>query len=70
MDADDIEALIEEEVPDAEATVTTPRDPDDDKHFAVDVVSPAFAGETLVDQHQIVHDARASTSPGTSTPSN
>jgi stress-induced morphogen len=57
MDADDIEALIESELPDAEATVTTPRDPDDDKHFAVDVVSPVFEDETLVDQHQLVHDA-------------
>ena len=57
MNADDVEALIEAEIPDAEATVTTPRDPDDDKHYAVDVVSPAFEGETLVDQHQMVHDA-------------
>lgn len=57
MDTDDVETLIEEALPDAEATVGTPRDPDDDKHFAVEVVSPAFAGETLVDQHQMVHDA-------------
>lgn len=79
MNADEVEALIEDRVPDAEATVTTPRDPggaersegaqngrtgngvtresDDDKHYAVDVVSPAFEGETLVDQHQLVHDA-------------
>lgn len=57
MEPDDIEALIERTIPDAEATVETPRDPDDDKHFAIEVVSPAFAGETLVDQHQLVHDA-------------
>jgi stress-induced morphogen len=57
MDESDVAALIESELPDAEATVTTPRDPDDDKHFAVDVVSPAFAGKSLVDQHQLVHDA-------------
>jgi len=38
-------------------TVTTPRDPDDDAHFAVDVVSSAFEGESLVDRHQAVHDA-------------
>lgn len=57
MDTDDVEALIEAELPDARATVDTPRDPDDDKHFAVEVVSPAFEGETLVDQHQLVHDA-------------
>jgi len=57
MDAADVEAVIESAIPDAEATVTTPRDPDDDAHYAVEVVSPAFEGETLVDQHQIVHDA-------------
>jgi stress-induced morphogen len=57
MDKADVEALIESEIPDAAATVTTPRDPDDDKHYAVDVVSPAFAGKSLVEQHQLVHDA-------------
>jgi stress-induced morphogen len=57
MDASELEALIERELPDAEATVSTPRDPDDDKHYAVEVVSPAFAGKSLVDQHQLVHDA-------------
>ncbi len=57
MEPDEVEALIEERIEDAEVTVTRPRDPDDDKHYAVDVVSPAFEGETLVDQHQLVHDA-------------
>jgi stress-induced morphogen len=57
MDAHEVEARIEAEIPDAEATVSTPRDPDDDKHYAVDVVSPAFEGKSLVDQHQLVHDA-------------
>jgi len=57
MDAADVETLIEERLPDAEATVTTPRDPDDDAHYAVEVVSPAFEGQSLVDQHQLVHDA-------------
>lgn len=57
MDPEDVEALIEEKLPDAEATVSTPRDPDDDKHFAVEVLSPAFEGKSLVDQHQLVHDA-------------
>ena len=57
MDAAEVEALIEERVPEARATVTTPRDPDDDKHYAVEVVSPAFEGKSLVDQHQVVHDA-------------
>lgn len=57
MDAAEVEAIIEEALPDAVATVTTPRDPDDDSHYAVEVVSPAFQGESLVDQHQLVHDA-------------
>ena len=57
MDAAEVEAIIEEALPDAAATVTTPRDPDDDSHYAVEVVSPAFEGESLVDQHQLVHDA-------------
>ncbi|SEP08908.1 transcriptional regulator, BolA protein family [Halorientalis persicus] len=57
MDEAAVADLIESELPDATAEVTTPRDPDDDKHYAVTVVSPAFEGETLVDQHQLVHDA-------------
>jgi len=57
MNSDEVAELIESELPDAEVTVTTPRDPDDDKHYAVDVVSPVFEGKSLVDQHQIVHDA-------------
>jgi stress-induced morphogen len=57
MNSDEVAELIESELPEAEATVTTPRDPDDDKHYAVDVVSPAFGGKSLVEQHQLVHDA-------------
>jgi len=57
MNRDEVAALIESELPDADVTVTTPRDPDDDKHYAVDVVSPVFEDKSLVDQHQLVHDA-------------
>jgi acid stress-induced BolA-like protein IbaG/YrbA len=57
MDTADVEALIEEGISDAEATVTTPRNPDDDAHFAAVVVSPVFEGESLVDRHQRVYDA-------------
>ncbi|MFC6976051.1 BolA family protein [Halomicroarcula sp. GCM10025709] len=57
MDETEVKNLIEAELPDATATVTTPRDPDDDKHYAVEVVSPAFEGKSLVEQHQLVHDA-------------
>jgi len=52
--------LIEEQLPDAVADVTAPRihnDEDEDAHFAAVVVSPAFEGESLVDQHERVYDA-------------
>jgi stress-induced morphogen len=60
MDAAEVERLIEAGIEDAEATVTTPRDPDqeyEDAHFAAVVVSQAFAGKSLVQQHQLVYDA-------------
>ncbi|GAB7092624.1 hypothetical protein JCM18237_28950 [Halorubrum luteum] len=56
----DVEELIEAEIPDAVARVVAPRvhnDEDEDAHFAAFVVSPAFEGESLVDQHQRVYDA-------------
>jgi stress-induced morphogen len=61
MDTAEIERLLEEAIPDADATVTLPRvhqDEDhEDAHFAAVVVSPAFEGESLVQQHQRVYDA-------------
>ena len=57
---DEVATLIEETLPDAVARVTAPRvhnDEDEDAHFAAWVVSPAFEGESLVDQHQRVYDA-------------
>jgi stress-induced morphogen len=61
MDTSDIEALIEADIEDADATVTTPRVHEDeeheDAHYAAVVVSPAFEGESLVNQHQMVYDA-------------
>ncbi|WP_158057227.1 BolA family protein [Halorussus halophilus] len=57
MNADDVKRLIEENVEDAEATVTHPRGEHDEDHLAATVVSPAFEGETLVAQHQLVYDA-------------
>jgi len=60
IDTDTVESLIEEGIPDAVARVTAPRihnDEDEDAHFAVVAVSPAFEGESLVDQHQLVYDA-------------
>jgi len=57
MDTEEIERLIESEIPDATADVFNPRGPEDDDHLAAVVVSPAFEGESLVDQHQMVYDA-------------
>ncbi|MFB6221155.1 MAG: BolA family protein [Halolamina sp.] len=61
MDAAELETIIESEIEDAEATVTTPRvhhdEQADDPHYAAVVVSPAFEGTSLVDQHQMVYDA-------------
>ncbi len=60
IDTDTVEELIEAGIPDAVARVTAPRihnDEDEDAHFAVVAVSPAFDGESLVDQHQRVYDA-------------
>jgi stress-induced morphogen len=57
MDESEIAELIEAGIEDATATVTTPRSPDDDDHFAATVVSPVFEGETVVTQHERVYDA-------------
>ena len=60
MDIADIEALIESNIEDAQATVSRPRTVDqdhEDDHYAALVVSPAFDGKSLVQQHQLVYDA-------------
>jgi stress-induced morphogen len=60
MDTDEVERRIEAGIPDAEATVSLPRVPDqdhEDAHFAAVVVSPAFEGKSLVEQHRMVYDA-------------
>ncbi|WP_115862663.1 BolA family protein [Halorussus litoreus] len=57
MNADDVAALIEENLDDAEATVTHPRGVDDEDHLAATVVSPEFEGVSLVQQHELVYDA-------------
>mgnify|MGYP000300601718 CR=1 FL=1 len=57
MDLEEIESLIEAELPDADAEVTQPRGPEDDDHLAALVVSPAFEGKSLVEQHELVYDA-------------
>ena len=57
MDPEQIEQIIESEIPESTATVTLPRAADEDDHFAATVVSPAFEGESLLDQHEMVYDA-------------
>jgi stress-induced morphogen len=61
MDPSELEAKIEAEIEDAEATVTMPRvhhdEQADDAHYAAVVVSPAFEDVRLVNQHQMVYDA-------------
>ncbi|MFP8891568.1 BolA family protein [Natrialbaceae archaeon A-CW2] len=52
-----VEALIESELEDAEATVRRARGEHDDDHLAATVVSPAFEDTPLVQQHQLVYDA-------------
>ncbi|MFC7045932.1 BolA family protein [Halobacteriaceae archaeon GCM10025711] len=55
MDLQEVARLIEEHVEDADAWVTDPRQ--DGEHLAAVVVSPAFEGQSLVEQHQQVYDA-------------
>ena len=57
MKPEDVEELIESALEDADATVTHARDEHDDDHLAATVVSPAFEGLSLVQQHQQVYDA-------------
>ena len=55
MQADEIERLIRDAIPDAEVTI---RDlAGDGDHYAAHVVSPSFAGMTRVMQHKAVYDA-------------
>lgn len=53
--ASEIKRLIEEQIPGTEALVVD--DANDGEHFSADVVSSAFAGKGLVQQHQMVYKA-------------
>ncbi|MFO7641491.1 MAG: BolA/IbaG family iron-sulfur metabolism protein [Candidatus Competibacteraceae bacterium] len=53
MQAQDIQQLIEEQLPDARALVQG----DDGVHFEALVVSAAFIGKSLVQQHRLVYAA-------------
>jgi stress-induced morphogen len=56
MERHDVEELIEAAIPDASADVSYAR-PNDTDHLAAVVVSPAFEGKSLVEQHEMVYDA-------------
>ncbi|MDW8479113.1 MAG: BolA/IbaG family iron-sulfur metabolism protein [Xanthomonadales bacterium] len=53
MQAEEIRLLIETRVPGARAEVATA----DGVHFEARVVSPAFAGRSLLARHRMVYDA-------------
>jgi acid stress-induced BolA-like protein IbaG/YrbA len=53
MQAQDIEHLIEEQLPGARAIVRG----DDGVHFEAVVISDAFAGKSLIQQHRMVYAA-------------
>ena len=55
MAATDIERYIKDALPDAEVEIDDLRG--DGDHYAVRVVSAAFAGLSRVQQHQLVYDA-------------
>lgn len=55
LDPEDLKQLIESGIPKARASVTDLTGTRD--HYRVDVVSPAFAGKSLVQQHQMVYRA-------------
>jgi stress-induced morphogen len=55
MTASDIERLIKAGLPDAMVTITDLAG--DGNHYQANVVSAAFAGKRLVQQHQMVYDA-------------
>ena len=53
--ATEIKRLIEESIPETQALVVD--DANDGEHFSADVISPAFTGKGLVQQHQLVYKA-------------
>lgn len=55
MNADEIERLIKEALPDAKVELKDLRG--DGDHFAATVESSAFVGHTRVQQHQMVYSA-------------
>lgn len=63
MDIQEIERLIKEGLPDATVRIEDLRG--DGDHYAAYVESPAFAGKTRIEQHQMVYKALAGHMGGT-----
>lgn len=57
MTPEDVERIIEEAIEECEATVERARGDHDDDHLRATVVSPAFEGLSLLEQHDLVYDA-------------
>ncbi len=55
MDAQEIERLIRQALPDAKITIEDLRG--DGDHYAAHVISSAFQGKSRVEQHQMVYQA-------------
>lgn len=53
MEVLEIKKMIEAALPDATVEIFG----DDGRHFDAKIVSPSFAGKTLVQQHRMVYDA-------------
>ena len=59
MQAEEIKAMIEAGIPNSEAYVDG-----DGSHFAARVISDAFAGLTMLKQHQLVYGALGNSMEG------
>jgi stress-induced morphogen len=57
MEPDAVAELVEDGIEGARASVSRARGAEDDDHLEAVVVSPAFEGRSLVQQHQLVYDA-------------
>jgi stress-induced morphogen len=55
MQADEIERLIKESIPDAQVMINDLKG--DGDHYAAQVVSAVFVGKSRVQQHQLVYQA-------------
>ena len=54
MEANEIERLIKEGIPDAQVSIEDLRG--DGDHYAAQIVSASFVGKSRVEQHRMVYD--------------